>query len=432
MQWRLGGRGAACQGSRAPTSLPSGTGVLASRLPCSGLPSSCPHGRHTSPLPAGRAKTFRLKLPALLALTTRESSARPGGVGSAGAPGAVVVDVDLSPAVPSRESLALDEVTAMDNHVAGLGPMEEQRALVGSSSPPAGAPEPLPSPRAHSLNPDASGSSCSLARTRSRESCASVRRASSADDIEAMRAGLPPPPRHASTGEGPEPCGNCSPTHQAYPVKGALSFLPLSPGLRLPACLGDGNPIKHLLNPIKWPFTPLNVHSSHYILPLIEPLLAGGAGSPRVAQRKDGHGGCEGQERQASGSQLPLGSLADPMEDLPPSSPSCTMVCFLQVARPLALFLRDCSSPESASLTHHIPWPSSHRAWSLPQPVTLTWLSPPLQGPCTPCAAACLTPRQIPTLCAIVPLARFPKSPSTLWTSRGTLSWLHPPVTGRS
>ncbi|XP_032250180.1 voltage-gated inwardly rectifying potassium channel KCNH2 isoform X4 [Halichoerus grypus] len=159
-------------------------------------------GPPSSWLAPGRAKTFRLKLPALLALTARESSARPGGAGSAGAPGAVVVDVDLTPAAPSRESLALDEVPAMDNHVAGLGPAEERRALVGSSSPPAsaGAPEPHPSPRAHSLNPDASGSSCSLARTRSRESCASVRRASSADDIEAMRAGLPPPPRHASTG----------------------------------------------------------------------------------------------------------------------------------------------------------------------------------------------------------------------------------------
>uniref|UniRef100_G1TJP3 Voltage-gated inwardly rectifying potassium channel KCNH2 n=1 Tax=Oryctolagus cuniculus TaxID=9986 RepID=G1TJP3_RABIT len=151
----------------------------------------------------GRAKTFRLKLPALLALTARESSVRPGGAGGAGAPGAVVVDVDLTPAAPSSESLALDEVPAMDNHVAGLGPAEERRALVGSCSPPppVSAPGPHPSPRAHSLNPDASGSSCSLARTRSRESCASVRRASSADDIEAMRAGaLPPPPRHASTG----------------------------------------------------------------------------------------------------------------------------------------------------------------------------------------------------------------------------------------
>lgn len=126
-------------------------------------------------------------------------------MGSAGAPGAVVVDVDLTPAAPSSESLALDEVSAMDNHVAGLGPAEERRALVGpgSASPAASVRGPHPSPRAQSLNPDASGSSCSLTRTRSRESCASVRRASSADDIEAMRAGaLPPPPRHASTGEG--------------------------------------------------------------------------------------------------------------------------------------------------------------------------------------------------------------------------------------
>ncbi|XP_037846893.2 voltage-gated inwardly rectifying potassium channel KCNH2 isoform X7 [Chlorocebus sabaeus] len=158
-------------------------------------------GPPTSWLASGRAKTFRLKLPALLALTARESSVRSGGAGGGGAPGAVVVDVDLTPAAPSSESLALDEVTAMDNHVAGLGPAEERRALVGPGSPPHSAPGPLPSPRAHSLNPDASGSSCSLARTRSRESCASVRRASSADDIEAMRAGaLPPPPRHASTG----------------------------------------------------------------------------------------------------------------------------------------------------------------------------------------------------------------------------------------
>lgn len=189
-----------------------------------------------SPLPAGRAKTFRLKLPALLALTARETPVRPGGAGSAGAPGAVVVDVDLTPAAPSSESLALDEVTAMDNHVAGLGPAEERRALVGSGSPPACAPGPHPSPRAHSLNPDGSGSSCSLARTRSRESCASVRRASSADDIEAMRAGaLPPPPRHASTGEGrPHPCQDCpagpSPLSQACLFQD-LSFLPLRPVL---------------------------------------------------------------------------------------------------------------------------------------------------------------------------------------------------------
>lgn len=160
---------------------------------------------------------------------------RPGSAGGAGAPGAVVVDMDLTPAAPSSESLALDEVTAMDNHVAGLGPVEERRALVGPGSPPACAPGPHPSPRAHSLNPDASGSSCSLARTRSRESCASVRRASSADDIEAMRAGAlpPPPPRHASTGEGrPHPCRNCpaASSPAGCPFQ-ALSFLPLRPVL---------------------------------------------------------------------------------------------------------------------------------------------------------------------------------------------------------
>lgn len=139
----------------------------------------------------------------MLALTARESSARPGG---AGAPGAVVVDVDLTPAAPSSESLALDEVRAMDNHVAGPGPAEERRALVAPGSPRARAPGAQPSPQARGLNPEASGSTCSLARTRSRESCASVRRASSADDIEAMRAGaLPPPPRHASAGEGAPP-----------------------------------------------------------------------------------------------------------------------------------------------------------------------------------------------------------------------------------
>ncbi|XP_058153558.1 voltage-gated inwardly rectifying potassium channel KCNH2 isoform X2 [Dasypus novemcinctus] len=159
-------------------------------------------GPSTSWLAPGRAKTFRLKLPALLALTAREPSGRPGGAGGAGAAGAVVVDVDLTPAAPSSESLALDEVTAMDNHVAGLGAAEERRALVGPGSPRGSAPAPHSSPRAQSLNPDASGSSCSLPRTRSRESCASVRRASSADDIEAMRAGALPaqPPRHASTG----------------------------------------------------------------------------------------------------------------------------------------------------------------------------------------------------------------------------------------
>lgn len=185
-------------------------------------------------------------------MTARESSVRPGGSGGAGAPGAVVVDVDLTPAAPSSESLALDDVSAMDNHVAGLGPAEERRALVGPSSPPACAPGPPPSPRAHSLNPDASGSSCSLARTRSRESCASVRRASSADDIEAMRAGTLAPPRHASTGE---------------------AALPPRPGLRRRLGVQDlGFPVLpfwEMQIPFNTHLIPLSglLHSSLYILP---------------------------------------------------------------------------------------------------------------------------------------------------------------------
>lgn len=217
----------------------------------------------------------------------------------------------------------------MDNHVAGLGPAEERRALVGPGSPPAGAPEPHPSPRAHSLNPDASGSSCSLPRTRSRESCASVRRASSADDIEAMRAGLPPPPRHASTGEGPGALWGKLP--RRFPTGACPVGPPASPSQPQPHRPGDGNPIKHLLNPIKWPFTPLNVHSSRYILPLT--VFAGWwSGWPRVARSGDG-GGARVKGRRGLRVLVPPGPLAgtqccgsDPMEDLLPPSPSACLL----------------------------------------------------------------------------------------------------------
>lgn len=225
-------------GSRSPPSLLFGRGFSSGACPLRAAPVPWPD---SSLLPTGRAKTFRLKLPAMLALTARESAGR-GRTGGAGAAGAVVVDVDLdlTPAAPSSESLALDE--AMDNHVAGLRPAEEQRALVASSSPPSCEPGPHPSPQAQGLNPEASGSTCSLARTRSRESCASVRRASSADDIEAMRAGvLPPPPRHASTGEGTSPPTtgeSISPPPPACPVPG-----PQLPCLHPSRVLGGGKPL---------------------------------------------------------------------------------------------------------------------------------------------------------------------------------------------
>lgn len=82
---------------------------------------------------------------------------------------------------------------------------EDQRTLLGCEPPP---PPPPPPPLPHgvhlagpltqsspciapihrlSLNPDASGSNCSLSHSRSRESFHSMRRASSVDEIEAMR-----------------------------------------------------------------------------------------------------------------------------------------------------------------------------------------------------------------------------------------------------
>lgn len=53
-----------------------------------------------------------------------------------------------------------------------------------------------------SLNPDASGSNCSLSRSRSRESFHSMRRASSVDEIEAMRPDWERKNRRASVRPG--------------------------------------------------------------------------------------------------------------------------------------------------------------------------------------------------------------------------------------
>uniref|UniRef100_A0A673G1Z9 Potassium voltage-gated channel subfamily H member 2 n=1 Tax=Sinocyclocheilus rhinocerous TaxID=307959 RepID=A0A673G1Z9_9TELE len=69
----------------------------------------------------------------------------------------------------------------------------KQKNLSDPSSPPPAPPHPaaLPlghsSPRPQRLNPDTSVSNCSLTNSRSRESFHSMRRASSVDDIEAMR-----------------------------------------------------------------------------------------------------------------------------------------------------------------------------------------------------------------------------------------------------
>uniref|UniRef100_A0A670KFB5 Voltage-gated inwardly rectifying potassium channel KCNH2 n=1 Tax=Podarcis muralis TaxID=64176 RepID=A0A670KFB5_PODMU len=150
-------------------------------------------------LPTGRGKSFRLKLPALLALAGSKQSLPQDD------PDEAVVVVDFCK--QSSESVALDEVTSsLDNNCLGCGEPEDRQALMerqggGASEPPVTH----SSPRAEKtrLNLDASFSNCSLTRTRSRESFYSVRRASSVDDIEAMKGEGEKGrghSRHASTG----------------------------------------------------------------------------------------------------------------------------------------------------------------------------------------------------------------------------------------
>uniref|UniRef100_H9G7C4 Potassium voltage-gated channel subfamily H member 2 n=1 Tax=Anolis carolinensis TaxID=28377 RepID=H9G7C4_ANOCA len=130
-----------------------------------------------------RGKSFRLKLPALLALAGSKQSLPQ----DPDPEGASVLVVDFSKR--SSESVALDEVTAsLDNHCRLEPPVTHS------------------SPRAEKarLSLEASFSNCSLVRSRSRESFYSVRRASSVDDIEAMKGEGEKGrghSRHASTGQ---------------------------------------------------------------------------------------------------------------------------------------------------------------------------------------------------------------------------------------
>ncbi|MBN3303034.1 KCNH2 protein, partial [Amia calva] len=150
------------------------------------------HKIPTSWLPTARPRGFKLRLPLLPALGTSKQSLPQED------PEAVVVDMSK----PSQESLTLELLSLPDrNYLAGpelLWP-EDQRTLLDGG-------ELLPlnhsSPRPQHLNPDASFSNCSLTRSRSRESFYSVRRASSVDDIEAMKIDLDKKvrSRHASTG----------------------------------------------------------------------------------------------------------------------------------------------------------------------------------------------------------------------------------------
>ncbi|MCI4374116.1 hypothetical protein PGIGA_G00002410 [Pangasianodon gigas] len=164
---------------------------------------------HRLPLPwrstTDRARRIRLHLPLLQSHCNSKSCLHEDPEAGRSA--------DISAPASSRrgsshESLALGELVSLPENEqvrpsattpsgtasSSLWP-EDRRTLLGSeSTPPASAPthsSTLPlgqsSPRAHRLNPDTSASNCSLTHSRSRESFHSMRRASSVDDIEAMK-----------------------------------------------------------------------------------------------------------------------------------------------------------------------------------------------------------------------------------------------------
>ncbi|XP_064187341.1 potassium voltage-gated channel subfamily H member 2 isoform X1 [Anguilla rostrata] len=136
---------------------------------------------HKLPLPwltSGRPRGFKLRLPLLRSLSnSKQSLQEDPEVGRV-----------REPSHPSHESLALDELLSLPEPArpAAQWP-EDQRTLLPDSEPRLALPLTQSSPRPHRLNPEASVSNCSLTHSRSRESFHSMRRASSVDDIEAMR-----------------------------------------------------------------------------------------------------------------------------------------------------------------------------------------------------------------------------------------------------
>ncbi|XP_016374313.1 potassium voltage-gated channel subfamily H member 2-like [Sinocyclocheilus rhinocerous] len=147
---------------------------------------------------SNRVRGIRLRLPLLNSRNNSKSSLREDPEAGRG------TGFPSSSRPQSHESLALGELLSLPEHepprlTAAASPSSllpgDQCNLLSSnpSSPPPAPPHPaaLPlghsSPRPQRLNPDASVSSCSLTNSRSRESFHSMRRASSVDDIEAMR-----------------------------------------------------------------------------------------------------------------------------------------------------------------------------------------------------------------------------------------------------
>ncbi|XP_053569233.1 potassium voltage-gated channel subfamily H member 2 [Bombina bombina] len=141
------------------------------------------------PVKVCRGKSFRLKFPTLLNLAGSKHSLPQED------PDVVVVDLNKH----RSDSVALEEVTMIpvDNCIS-IQP-EDQQALISTTEPKVPRedeegrdPALQSSPRTDKdhLNLDISFSNCSLTRSRSRESFYSIRRASSVDDIEAMKVDL--------------------------------------------------------------------------------------------------------------------------------------------------------------------------------------------------------------------------------------------------
>ncbi|KAM4534012.1 voltage-gated inwardly rectifying potassium channel KCNH2 isoform 2-T2 [Odontesthes bonariensis] len=166
-------------------------------------------------LVTGRPRGFKLRLPLLRSLSNSKASlddAEAGNIPTA-------TPLPLHPEHHSQESLGLGEFLPLPplppDHQDTLSGsrsalhswpedrQEDQRTLLCSETPASPPPHPphgahlvglldqsSPGVAAHqrlSLNPDGSGSKCSLSHSRSRESFHSMRRASSVDEIEAMR-----------------------------------------------------------------------------------------------------------------------------------------------------------------------------------------------------------------------------------------------------
>uniref|UniRef100_A0A665VM86 Voltage-gated inwardly rectifying potassium channel KCNH2 n=1 Tax=Echeneis naucrates TaxID=173247 RepID=A0A665VM86_ECHNA len=160
-------------------------------------------------LVTGRPRGFKLRLPLLRSLSNSKVSL--DDTEACHIPTAT--PLPLHPDHPSHESLVVRILFWLlyffpfPRSVLQSWPEDhqEQRILLSSRPP---APQPTPAPPSHgshlvgpltqsspciaphhrfSLNPDASGSNCSLSHSRSRESFHSMRRASSVDEIEAMR-----------------------------------------------------------------------------------------------------------------------------------------------------------------------------------------------------------------------------------------------------